>query len=467
MSRRYPGGLISKTPVTPTGAAAPGIWTLDQAITYIKAGTWPLPTNIFWIGQLGTGVNGSLPAVVAVDSYANSYFCGTRLSLDGYFEVAKYNSVGIIQSQKNLGDSANGFSINGAAVDSNNNVYVCGSSTDTTLITNAAQIVKYDSSGAIQWQRTLADSAGATVAYGVAVDSSANVYVCGYTAILGYLAFLVVKYNTSGVLQWQKTLDSSSTTRSARAYATTVDSSGNVYFCGDSDQSGDTALVVGKYNTSGVLQWKRTLTRTGFTTQGRGIATDSSGNVYVCGDSTAATSGGFTNAIIAKYDTSGAIQWKRNLGTSAALSYNTAITADSSGNVYVCGTAVISGSYDFLIAKYDTSGAIQWQRRLGSTANTEYGFGIALDSFGNMYVSGTRSTGYWLFAKLPTDGSLTGTYTVGGVSIVYGTASLTDSVSTLTDITNIFADAAGSTTDSVSELTSATTTLTSSVTIIS
>ena len=41
MSKRYPGGLITKTPVTPTTTSAPGVWTLEQALQYIKAGTWP------------------------------------------------------------------------------------------------------------------------------------------------------------------------------------------------------------------------------------------------------------------------------------------------------------------------------------------------------------------------------------------------------------------------------------------
>lgn len=43
MSERYPGGFITKTPVVPTATSAPGIWTLDQAMTYIQAGTWPTP----------------------------------------------------------------------------------------------------------------------------------------------------------------------------------------------------------------------------------------------------------------------------------------------------------------------------------------------------------------------------------------------------------------------------------------
>lgn len=43
MSKQYPGGFITKNPTAPTSSAAPGIWTLDQAQQYIKAGTWPLP----------------------------------------------------------------------------------------------------------------------------------------------------------------------------------------------------------------------------------------------------------------------------------------------------------------------------------------------------------------------------------------------------------------------------------------
>lgn len=45
MSEKYPGGFITKNAPQPTGGesgSAPGIWTLDQALQYTKAGTWPL-----------------------------------------------------------------------------------------------------------------------------------------------------------------------------------------------------------------------------------------------------------------------------------------------------------------------------------------------------------------------------------------------------------------------------------------
>jgi len=45
MSEKYPGGLITKTPVTPAGpyqtGAASGVWTRDQQLQYQQQGIWP------------------------------------------------------------------------------------------------------------------------------------------------------------------------------------------------------------------------------------------------------------------------------------------------------------------------------------------------------------------------------------------------------------------------------------------
>ena len=49
MSKQYPGGLITKTPVVPSGpyetSTASGIWTLDQQAAYAKLGQWPTAGN--------------------------------------------------------------------------------------------------------------------------------------------------------------------------------------------------------------------------------------------------------------------------------------------------------------------------------------------------------------------------------------------------------------------------------------
>lgn len=52
MSKQYPGGFVTKSFPAPTNSAAPGIWTLDQATQYTKAGTWPTPGGAFaYIGS--------------------------------------------------------------------------------------------------------------------------------------------------------------------------------------------------------------------------------------------------------------------------------------------------------------------------------------------------------------------------------------------------------------------------------
>ena len=71
MSKQYPGGLITKTPVTPAGpyqdGSAPGIWTLEEQAYWAKQGLWPTaglnPTDPYfnYVTALfhGDGTNGA------------------------------------------------------------------------------------------------------------------------------------------------------------------------------------------------------------------------------------------------------------------------------------------------------------------------------------------------------------------------------------------------------------------------
>jgi hypothetical protein len=45
MSKQYPGGLITKTPVTPTSLSAPGIWSLSDQAKAQATNTWPFPRD--------------------------------------------------------------------------------------------------------------------------------------------------------------------------------------------------------------------------------------------------------------------------------------------------------------------------------------------------------------------------------------------------------------------------------------
>jgi hypothetical protein len=138
----------------------------------------------------------------------------------------------------------------------------------------------------------------------------------------------------------------------------------------------------------------------------KGIATDSSGNVYLTGYTQGGldgnTSAGSTDLFVVKYDSSGVKQWTKQLGTSTG-DYANSIATDSSGNIYVTGETLgsLGGSNaagrnghtrDILVVKYDNSGTKQWTQQLG-TSPDDYANGIATDSSGNVYVTGHTGGG--------------------------------------------------------------------------
>jgi hypothetical protein len=296
---------------------------------------------------------------------------------------------------------------------------------------------------------------------GIAVDGSGNVYITGFTSS-GSGGALIAKYNSSGAIQWQRTLGGTST---EYGFGIAVDGSGNVYITGFTDLAGNRSVLIAKYDTSGTIQWQRTLDGAG-TDQGFGIAVDGSGNVYVTGH-TYSSGAGSNDFLIAKYDTSGTIQWQRTLG-GANTDYGYGIAVDGSGNVYITGITASSGAggFDVLIAKYDTSGTIQWQRTLGGAGN-DIGNDIVVDGSGNLYITGyTASSGAGgqdvLIAKLPADGAFTGTYG----AYTYATSSLTAATSSLTAATSSLTAATPTLTAATSSITAATSALTSSIIVI-
>ena len=301
-------------------------------------------------------------------------------------------------------------------------------------------IAKYNTNGVLQWQKALQNSFRD---YGndIEVDSSGNVYVVGTSRSMGpgQSSGTITKLNTSGTVQWQRTFGVASPQYN-NGNCVAVDSNGNVYIGAMSSDSSNNmwyAAII-KYNSSGTLQWTKFVGNNGVTNYISGITIDSSDNIYVTG-----VLGGSGNspAFIAKLDTSGTVQWQRTLSGSFYTVCNS-ITVDSSANVYVCGYTDISGAgyTDAFIIKYNTSGTIQWQRTFGSSV-ADGGNDIKADSSGNIYIVGTSDSftaytypGYKdiFVAKLPNDGSNTGSFVVNGRAYVYATSSLTNSTSSLT-----------------------------------
>jgi 6-phosphogluconolactonase (cycloisomerase 2 family) len=394
--------------------------------------------DAYWIATLGgTGTDYEVEAI-SVKSNGDVYgVLSTNSEGAGGYDavVVKYNSSGVLQWQRRIGGSSNEF-FQGMAIDDSGNIYAVGSTASYESGTSA-YIVKYNSSGAVQWQRALYSTSTIDLRK-VAVDSSSsNIYAVGFTSALssGGNDVFICKYSVSGVLQWQRRLGGTSNDDGS---GIALDGSDNVYIqYQHSSGQGGYDLGIAKYNSSGVIQWQRSLGGTS-NESGAGLAIDSSDNIYIPAMTVSEGQGNY-DAGVAKYNSSGAIQWQRIIGGTGSDNVSD-LAVDSSGNVYVFGTTLSAGagSQDTLIVKYNSSGVAQWQRSFGTTSY-EYAGGIAVDSSNNLYFGGRSNvTGNYdsFIVKVPSDGSLTGTYgnfVYASTSLTAATSTLTDAASTLTD----------------------------------
>jgi len=305
---------------------------------------------------------------------------------------------------------------NDIAVDSSANVYITGY-TRGSLDGNPSSgyndifIAKYNSDGDRQWTTQVVGTGDAgnsgEVARGIAIDDARNVlYVVGSTTgdlngqpNSGLNDFFITKYDTDGVHQWTVV---NGTAFSDLGWDVAVDTAGDVYLTGMTEgalegntQHGGRDIFISKYDADGVHQWTAQPGTNNYE-YGYGIAVDPGSNAYVVGYSGAGLDGnthlGQTDIIVTKYNTNGVRQWTQQLGT-ASFDIGKAIAVDSSGNVYLTGDtdgvlgSAANGETDAFVAKLDTDGAFQWAAQLGTGAE-DWSYGIALDSEGSVHVSG-------------------------------------------------------------------------------
>ena len=317
---------------------------------------------------------------------------------------------------KQFGSSSNEEGL-GVAVDSSDNIYVTGFSegaldNNTNFGDKDIFLTKYNSNGTYQWTQQLGTSSYDS-GHGVTVDSSDNIYVTGKTTggidnntNSGNSDIFLTKYNSSGSYQWTQQLG---TSLSEIGYGVTADSSNNIYVTGytvggidNNTSSGSTDHFLVKYNSSGYYQWTRQF-GSSLKEYGLGVVLDSSDNIYVTGYTAGGldnnTNSGSLDFFLVKYNSSGAYQWTQQNGTSSG-DYGRGVIVDSSDNIYVTGQTAggldnntnSGSSIDIFLVKYDSSGSRQWSQQLG-TSSSDIGYGVIADSSNNVYVTGYTSGG--------------------------------------------------------------------------
>ncbi|OFV93426.1 MAG: hypothetical protein A3H28_16440 [Acidobacteria bacterium RIFCSPLOWO2_02_FULL_61_28] len=440
------------------------------------------------------GKGGNVGSGIAVDSSGNAYVTGftysTRFPTANAFQpavgsiedafVTKLNAAGsALVYSTYLGGGGYDFS-DGIAVDSSGNAYVTGHTNSTNFPTaNAFQtaksgtqnafVTKLNAAGSALVYSTYLGGSGYDVAYGIAVDSSGNAYVTGFTignfpittnalqaAYLGGGAdAFVTKLNAAGSALVFSTYLGGGGHDEGRGIA--VDLSGNAYVTGSTQSTnfptasafqasfgGGTCqtdptlpcpdVFVSKLNPGGSALLYSTYLGGSGNDSGSGIAVDSSGNAYVVGTTHSAN---FPTANAFQAAGRGAFVTKLNVGGSA-LVYSThlggggstidagsGIAVDSSGNAYVVGTTfstnfptvnafqAAKGSVtDAFVTELNAAGsALVYSTYLGG-GGTDVGSGIAVDSSGNAYV-----TGYTTSTNFPTANAFQATYSNSGIAL--------------------------------------------------
>ena len=213
-----------------------------------------------------------------------------------------------------------------------------------------------------------------------------------------------------------------------KCHSVAVAPDGSVYFCGQtfSAGAGSVDFLLVKFSSSGIVQWQKTFGGSG-ADFGNYVAVAPDGSVYAYGYTTSAGAGNY-DFLIAKFSSSGTVQWQKTLGDSDGENgFSVAVAPD--GSVYACGktNSVNTLNTDLFLVKFSSSGTVQWQKTLGGS-NVEITPGVAVAPDGSVYVCGqTNSAGAgnydFLLAKI-TD-SIVEKNTVTFGSFIFQDASLT------------------------------------------
>jgi len=280
-----------------------------------------------------------------------------------------------------------GYSI---AVDASGNVYIAGS-VYVTGQNNDYCVIKYSSGGVQQWVVTYnGPSSYDDAAISIGLDASSNIYVTGRSYSSASYDIYTMKISPAGGVFWGQTYNGPGNSEDMPV-SMIVTPSGSVYIAGYSRGIGTLRdFTVIKYNTSGIIQWVQRYN--GPANQedvANALTLDPSGNLYAAGRSF--VTGSYDDFCVVKYLPSGNVDWLQ-IYDSPYHSTDEAvgIVVDNGGNVYAGGKSIGTGTgYDYLLVKYNNSGNLQWAQRYNGTLSADDVLsGMVIDASNQIYLCG-------------------------------------------------------------------------------
>ncbi|MFO7982645.1 MAG: SBBP repeat-containing protein, partial [Desulfuromonadales bacterium] len=306
-------------------------------------------------------------------------------------------------------------------VDSAGNIYLIGSTSSDLFETNQGNrdifVASYDAGGILRWGIQFGD-AGDDRGLGIAIGNG-GLYIVGDTNngnfglalpdddSLGGLDAFVARLNpVDGATEWMRRFG---TTQTDSARGVAVDSSGGVFVAGmtsgtlaGTGAQGDEDAFLARFSDAessdgspGSRKWVNQFGLDATAEDAAAVAvTDDF--VYIAGKTGVVDSQG--DAYVSRHslsDGNRSTQWR--IGNEG-VDYANSLAIDSGGDLYIAGRTEtdidndginVQGPSDAFLAKIDPSTVegVQWVQVLASSAEDE-AFGVAVDDFGNLYVTG-------------------------------------------------------------------------------
>ncbi|MCX5887156.1 MAG: SBBP repeat-containing protein [Proteobacteria bacterium] len=357
-----------------------------------------------------------------------------------------------------------GASIQAIAIDKSGNVLIAGETESSDFPTTSGAydtsyngggewggdvfVSKLNSSLTTLMASTFLGGKDEDDAYGLAIDSSGNVFVAGYTSSSDFPTTSGVydtSYNGGDEDVFVSKFNSSLTTLMASTFiggsgyegygsVLAIDSSGNVFVAGESSSSnfpttsgaydtsyngGDRDVFVSKFNSSlTTLMASTFIGGSGYDDYGKALAIDSSGNIFIAGGTSSpdfpTTPGVYSRSLKAVGGVDGFVSKFNNslasllastfIGGAEGGDYIGNLAIDKSGNVFVFGTT-FANDFPTTSMAYDTShngGARDdFVSKLNSNLTTllastyiggnedesEHAEAIVIDSSGNVFIA--------------------------------------------------------------------------------
>jgi acetyltransferase-like isoleucine patch superfamily enzyme len=424
----YVTGTFNGTTTFAPGVALTAVNLNDLFVAkYDRSGT------ALWATSVG-GVGPDAGRGIVVDGSGNSYVTGFRGGSDLF--VAKYDSNGSQKWVKTVAGTDNDCSAIGQnsclvglaiAVDSSGNYsYVTGLFDGTVSfgpgvsdqLTSAGGtdifVAKYDNSGtgSLVWAKRAGGTGGNDGGHAIAVDGLGNSYVTGVGAITPNNMF-ISKYDSNGSLVWAKRSTAMGTPGNVGCFqvgtGVALDGVGNIYVAGDYLHCPNIPLTIFGEGELPTVPNEEPPHRDG---------------------ETVLTSAGDRDIFIAKYNNSdGKLVWAKRAAGGVGSEQARGIALDGSGNSYLTGTysdsatfgpnehLIAAGASDIFVTQFDSNGNFVWATSAGGSidnpAQRDFGFGIAVNRYGNSYVTGrfqgTATDPATFGAEEPNETQLSGT----------------------------------------------------------